>query len=461
MDSVAQIKSLFEAQTQAFYQQKNNSLEARKAHLKALRKLIVENEAKIAEALRKDLGKPEFEAVIAETLFVVKEIDHTLKRLKKWMRRKRVSTPLLQFPASSYIQPHPKGVVLIISPWNYPFQLLISPLVGALAAGNTAILKPSEIAPEISKIVADLVPKYFSSDIVAVVEGAIPETTALLDLPFHHIFYTGNGMVGRIVMEKAAKHLTPVTLELGGKSPCVVWGNNDMALTAKRIAWGKFFNVGQTCVAPDYVLISEKDKPLFIEKMKEALKEFFPEGAQKSPDYGKIISSRHFERLLTYIDKNEVVIGGEANPESLHIDPTVLNSTSSSPAMREEIFGPILPVLTVNSLDEAISFIRSRSNPLAAYVFSKDEEVLEKFNHQIISGGMTMNDCLVHLTSETLPFGGVGESGMGAYHGKKSFDTFTHYKSVMKRRPYLDLALRYPPYLGKISILRNLLNWLG
>ena len=456
-----QISSLFKAQQQAFIDQKNLSFDQRKKHLMALRNLILENEDDILLALKEDLGKSELEGAISETLFTVKEIDHTLKKLKKWMRKKRVGSPLLQFPVRSFIQPHPKGVILIISPWNYPFQLLMSPLVGALAAGNTAILKPSEIAAATSRIVAKLIPKYFPSEIVSVVEGAIPETTALLELPFNHIFYTGNGFVGRIVMEKASKHLTPVTLELGGKSPCLIWGENDFPLVAKRLAWGKFFNVGQTCVAPDYVLINEKDKPALLKCLKDALKEFFPEGSEKSPDYGTIISGKHFERLIGYIPEGEVEIGGENKKESLYIAPTVLSSTPDSPAMKEEIFGPVLPILTVQSMDEAIRFINSQPNPLAAYVFSKEESVLEKFNQNVISGGMTMNDCLVHLTSENLPFGGVGESGMGSYHGRKSFDTFTHFKSVMKRGLFVDLPLRYPPYLGKIGILRRLLDWLG
>ncbi|MCR9203042.1 MAG: aldehyde dehydrogenase family protein [Halobacteriovoraceae bacterium] len=456
-----QIRSLFEAQKQAFIDQKNLTYEQRRNHLLGLRNLILENEREIIEALEEDLGKSELESTIGETLFTVKEIDHTLKKLKKWMKKKRVGSPLLQFPVRSFIQPHPKGVVLIISPWNYPFQLLMSPLIGALAAGNTAILKPSEIAPATSKIISKLVPKYFSSEVVAVVEGAVSETTALLELPFNHIFYTGNGFVGRIVMEKAAKHLTPVTLELGGKSPCFVWGENDFPLVARRLAWGKFFNTGQTCVAPDYVLISEGDKPALIKCIKETLKEFYPEGSENSPDYGKIISDKHFDRILSYIPKGEVEIGGDHNKEKRYIAPTVLSSDPSSPAMKEEIFGPVLPILTVKSFDEGIKFINSQPSPLASYIFSKDKEVLERFNQSIVSGGMAVNDCLVHLTNTNLPFGGVGESGMGSYHGKMSFDTFTHFKSVMKRGLFLDLPLRYPPYLGKVGLLRRLLDWLG
>lgn len=456
-----QIRSLFEDQQQAFIDQKNLTFEQRRSHLLSLRNLILENEREIIQALKEDLGKSELESTLGETLFTVKEIDHTLKKLKKWMKRKRVGSPLVQFPVRSFIQPHPKGVILIISPWNYPFQLLISPLVGALAAGNTAILKPSEIAPATSRVISQLVPKYFPSEILAVVEGGVPETTALLELPFNHILYTGNSFVGRIVMEKAAKNLTPVTLELGGKSPCLIWGDNDFPLVAKRIAWGKTFNVGQTCVAPDYVLISEKDKPAFLKCIKESFKEFYPEGSENSPDYGKIISDKHFDRIVSYMPEDEVEVGGDFNKESRHISPTVLSSTPNSPAMKEEIFGPVLPVLTVKTMEEAIQFINSQPNPLAAYVFSKDEEVLERFNQNVVSGGMTINDCIVHFTSDKLPFGGVGESGMGSCHGKSSFDTFTHFKSVMKRGLFLDLPLRYPPYRDKIGFLRRLVDWLG
>lgn len=458
---IEKISTLFKAHQLAFQAKSNFSYEQRKKNLLALRSMILENEPKILRALEKDLGKSELEGVVSETLFLVKEIDHTLKKLKKWMKRKRVSTPWLQLPARSFIQPEPIGVVLIISPWNYPFQLLISPLVGALAAGNVAILKPSEIASETSRAVSELIPKYFEESIVSVVEGAVEETTSLLGLPFNHIFYTGNGHVGRIVMEKASRHLTPVTLELGGKSPCLIWGDNDLSLVAKRLVWGKFFNAGQTCVAPDYVLIENSKKKALVSLLENTLKEFYPDGPRNSPDYGKIVSVRHFDRLLSYIPEEEVLVGAHSSKDELFLSPTILDAKSTSPSMKEEIFGPILPILTIESLEEGISFIKSRPNPLAAYIFSKDESVLERYVLEVQSGGMCLNDSLVHLTNGNLPFGGIGESGMGSYHGKKSFDIFTHYKSVMKRGTFLDLALRYPPYFGSLSIIRKLLNWFG
>jgi acyl-CoA reductase-like NAD-dependent aldehyde dehydrogenase len=375
------------------------------------------------------------------------------------MKKKRVKSPFLQFPARSYIVPEPLGVVLVISPWNYPFQLLISPVVGALAAGNTAILKPSEAAQSTSKVIAELVPKYFDKSVVSVVEGAVAETQALLDLPFHHIFYTGNSHVGRIVMEKAAKHLCPVTLELGGKSPCFIDKDNDIDLVGKRLAWGKFFNTGQTCVAPDYVLVEGSVKDKLVNSIKKALLEFFPEGAKNSPDYGRIINERHFDRLLGYMDQSEVISGGNTERESLFIEPTLLNSSASSPSMKDEIFGPILPIIEVADYKEAKNFIRSRPHPLAAYAFSKNNELLEDFTSSVTAGGMCLNDSLVHLTSEHLPFGGVGESGMGSYHGKRSFDIFSHHKSVMKRGWFPDLSVRYPPYKGKLGLVRKLLSW--
>jgi len=458
---VASIKQVFESQQESFSRGIYRGFEARKTALLRLRSLILENEKKLSEALYKDLGKGEFEASISETLFVVKEIDYLIKNLKKWMKKKRVGTPFLQFPARSYTLACPIGPVLVISPWNYPFQLLLSPAVGAIAAGNNVILKPSEVAPNVSKVIEELINTNFDACFLHVIEGEIPETQTLLSLPFAHIFYTGNGQVGKIVMEKASANLTPVTLELGGKSPCLIYGAVDLEIAAKRITWTKFFNAGQTCVAPDYILISPSKKKEFIGHVRKALIEFFPDEHRSNRDFGRIVNEKHFDRLMSYIKKDEVVIGGLGDRDRLFLEPTVLEATEDSPCMVEEIFGPILPIIEAETLDDAITFVGKRPHPLAAYIYSSESKITDRFVDEVLAGGMTVNDCVVHLTSHNLPFGGVGGSGMGNYHGKHSFDTFSHEKSVLHRGLWLDLSLRYPPYEGKLKLLKFLIRWLS
>ena len=456
-----EVNALFESQKQFFSKGRTLSLDYRRDLLLRLKKAIEINEDKIHEALKKDLNKSKFESFLSETQFSIIEIESTLKKLKKWMSPKRVKSPLLQWPVKSYIQPEPLGTVLIIAPWNYPFQLLFSPLIGAIAAGNTAILKPSEVSPNVSKVSADIISEYFEPHEIGVVEGAIDETNWLLDLPFDHIFYTGNGFVARIIMEKAAKHLTPVTLELGGKSPCFVFGKTDMDLTAKRIVWGKFFNSGQTCVAPDYLLVEKGKKEVLVEGMKKYLSEFYGSNIKGSPDYGRIINERHFDRLEGLIEKDKVLIGGNVDKSQKYIEPTVLDGNESMPVMKEEIFGPLLPVLEFEDLGHAIDFVRARPKPLATYIFSQDYLVEKQILQRVSTGGVCINDTLVHLSTEHLPFGGVGESGMGRYHGHFSFETFSHMKSIMKRSFWFDLAVRYPPYLGKLPLIRRIINWLA
>lgn len=427
---------------------KTLGFELRRHALIQLRLLIEENEALILEALARDLGKPVFEAYTSEIYLVLKEISTALKKLKKWMRPKSVAAGLLNLPAKAKIHSRPKGVVLIISPWNYPFQLLLSPLVGALAAGNRVILKPSEVAIHTSNLVAKLIPRYFPDEIVSVIEGGIPETEELLRLPFDHIFYTGNAAVGRIVMKAAAENLTPLTLELGGKSPAVVWGRGDIQVTARRVVWGKMLNCAQTCVAPDYVLCSPAQLPELLRAMKEELEKM------KSPAQiaGRIINERHFERLehLLADQSIEVLVDGVRERSTLQFGLHIVKAKDSSLCMKDEIFGPILPIVEVNSFDEALRFINKRDRPLAAYIFSSEDEYVERFRENVISGGMCVRDTIVHLTSEELPFGGVGPSGMGNYHGEHSFKTFSHEMSVLERQYRFDLALRYPPY-GKVA----------
>jgi aldehyde dehydrogenase (NAD+) len=419
----------------------------RRAQLKALKKLHRENEQVLCEALRADLGKSHFEGWSAEILFTCNEIDHTLQHLGEWVRAERVPTPMALQPASSEVRREPLGTVLIIAPWNYPLQLCLAPLVAVIAAGNCAVLKPSELAPATSKIIADLVPKYLDTDAIRVVEGGIPTSTELLEHQWDHILFTGGGTAGRIVMTAAAKHLTPVTLELGGKSPCIVDKKTKIDQTARRILWGKVFNAGQTCIAPDYILVHSSRKEELIAAFGKALKRFFGDDAQVSPDYGRIINERHFDRLIALLEGQKVLHGGRHDRDDKYIEPTILDSPDlDSPVMQEEIFGPILPVITYETLDEAINFINDRDKPLALYLFSNDGRVREEVLQRTSAGGVCVNQTVLHYIVNDGPFGGVGASGMGAYHGRWGFETFSHRKTVMTRSTLLDPDLLYPPY---------------
>ncbi len=432
----------------------------RKIVLLKLKQTIQELSEDIANALKLDLGKCEFESYLSEIDFVIHEIDVALKNINKWRKPKKVKSSLTFFPVKSYIVPEPYGTVLIIGPWNYPFQLVLAPLIGALAAGNTAIIKPSELAPNTSKVISRLIEKAFAiGGEVKCIEGGIPETTELLNLKFDYIFYTGNGVVGRIIMEKASKFLTPLTLELGGKSPCLVF-TDKLNLAAKRIVWGKFFNAGQTCVAPDYILIEEKSRDLFIAEMKKWINYFYTTDVVQSPNYGRIINERHFDRLSKYIEESSILIGGDSDRSTLFIEPTVVEGNRESLVMKEEIFGPILPVLVVDNYEAAKNYVLNHDKPLASYGFFDTDSCKDDFVSDISSGGMVINDTLIHLSNEKLPFGGVGESGMGAYHGEYSFDLFSHKKSVMKRSFLFENSLRYPPYEGKLSLIRNIMKYL-
>lgn len=436
----------------------------RLAQLDALKRMCVEHEGAIAEALGEDLGKPYIEAFSTEIHYVIGEVEYISKRLGKWMKPEKVSTPLVTQPGSSKIYREPLGVALVISPWNYPFQLAVAPLLGALAAGNCVVLKPSEVAPATSRILADLLPQYLSPDAVAVIEGAVPETTALLAERFDHIFYTGNGAVGRIVMAAAAKHLTPVTLELGGKSPVYVDPSTDLEVAARRIAWGKWSNAGQTCVAPDYLLVHQSIYDAFLDQLKKTLTEFYGEDPKQSPDYGRVINARHHGRLLKLLDDKagELVTGGPATADeaSRYLAPTVLKGTDPESAiMADEIFGPILPTLPVTGVDEAVHFINRKPKPLALYIFANDKQVQQDILHRTSAGGGAINHCMMHLAVPALPFGGVGESGMGAYHGRDSFEIFSHRRSVLSKPTAVDPALLYPPYTEKkVKWLKRLLR---
>lgn len=441
----------------------------RRAQLEGLRRLLVERSDVFEAALLADLGKSGTEAQLTEIGFLVSEIDHALAHLARWMRPRRVAAPLVVQPATAKVLPEPLGVALIIAPWNYPLMLLLSPLIGALAAGNAVILKPSELAPATSRAIALHIPDYLDRRAVAVIEGGIPETTALLAQRFDHIFYTGNGRVGRIIARAAAEHLTPVTLELGGKSPAYVDDSVNLAEAAKRLVWAKFLNAGQTCVAPDYVIARRDVLGRLAPKLADAILELYGNAVQGNPDYGRIVNDAQFARLTSYLDEagiepgaGEIVVGGARDAESRYIEPTVLAGVSREAAvMRDEIFGPVLPLVEVEDLDDAIGFVTGRDKPLAAYVFSEDSSTRRRWELETSSGALTFGAPVLHLTVPDLPFGGVGESGQGSYHGQRSFDVFSHQKAVLSKPLQVDTLgpTIMPPFTDvKDKLVRN---WLG
>lgn len=450
------IKNIIDKQRQFFATGKTKDVDFRLEQLKKLKQAISDYQKEIVAAVNADLNRPEFEAYFE--LGAVSEVNYAIKNLKSWVKPRKVAAGLEQFPASAKIYPEPLGIVLIIGPWNYPFQLNIVPLVGAIAAGNCAVVKPSEIAVHTSKVVADLITNTFDPAYIAAVEGGADTSQELLAEKFDYIFFTGGTNIGRVVMEAAAKNLTPVTLELGGKSPCIVDDNIQIEYSAKRIVWGKFINAGQTCIAPDYLLVNRRVKAEFLTAVTETIRSFYGENPADSPDYCRIISQRHFQRLTEFIKDGKIVAGGETNAEEKYIAPTVIDGVSwDAPAMQEEIFGPILPVLEYSDLDEAIALINARPKPLALYFFSRDKEKQQRVLRETSSGGVCINDTVMQVGVTSLPFGGVGNSGIGNYHGKASFDTFSHYKSVLNKTFWLDLQWRYAPYKGKLDFLKKVI----
>ncbi|MGK7931638.1 MAG: aldehyde dehydrogenase family protein [Microcystaceae cyanobacterium] len=451
------IPELINKQRQFFATGQTQPLDYRIKQLKALKVAIQDREQEIINSLQADLGKPSLETYLLEIKTTLKEITHTLKHLKSWVKPKKVWEGLLQFPGVAKIYPEPLGVVLIISPWNYPFSLTIQPLIGAIAAGNCATLKPSEIAPETAKTINNLVSDVFDPQCVTVVEGDMEVAQALLQETFDHIFFTGGTEIGRKVMQAAAIHLTPVTLELGGKTPCIVDDDVNLMETAKRIVWGKFLNSGQSCVAPDYLLVKRSIKDNLIKAFQESITQFYGENPSKSPDYGRIVSDHHFQRLTNLLQAGKIITGGNYSEETRYIGPTLMIDVPlDAPVMQEEIFGPILPILDYEQLDEAIAFVNERPKPLALYFFSNDTKKQHNLVTGTSSGGVCFNDTILHLGVINLPFGGVGNSGIGAYHGKASFDTFSHQKSVLRRYFQLEFSLRYPPYGNKINLFKKL-----
>lgn len=444
------IEGLVNLQRNYFFTGKTLDLNYRLKNIMLLKNIIKDNEDLILKAMNKDLKKSHFEGYETEVGIVLEELNYAIKHLKKWAKVKKVKSQIANFPSKCFTYPEPYGVTLIISPWNYPFQLSIDPLIGAIAAGNTVILKPSNKSVNVSKVITELLEKNFPKELIAVVNGGREENTELLKQKFDYIFFTGSVPVGKVVMEAASKHLTPITLELGGKSPCIVDKDIDIKLTAKRIVWGKFLNCGQTCVAPDYLYVHKDVKEPLLKEMINFIKIFYGENPQLSKDYPRIIDQSAFNRLITYLKEGTIEIGGKKDKEDLYISPTILNNISfDDSVMQEEIFGPILPVIEFSDLKEAINTVNKKPKPLALYFFSKNENNINKILAHTSSGGVCINETIMHVASLYLPFGGVGESGMGKYHGVHSFETFSHYKSVVKKNFRFDVPLKYPPYNDK------------
>lgn len=444
------MKLLVEKQRAYFKTYQTYDYAFRMAALKRLENWISQHENRITNALKEDLNKAAAESYFSEIGMVLSELHDAQKHLKKWMKKRSVTTPLAQFKARSYMQAEPYGDVLIMSPWNYPFLLSIDPLIGAIAAGNCAIVKPSAYAPTVSHVIAEMIASCFDEAYIAVVEGGRNENTALLDQKFDLIFFTGSMKVGKLVMEKASRHVTPVVLELGGKSPCIVEQCDHIELAAKRIAFGKFLNSGQTCVAPDYVLVQRSLYKPLCESLEKAIHTFFGEEPLNHEELPKIVNEHHYQRLCNLMDQESHLIGGHRNPETLQIEPTIADTCSFDAAlMKEEIFGPILPVIAYDDLSEAITHITDHDKPLALYLFCDDAKTVDRVMKECSFGGGCINDTIVHLASSKLPFGGVGASGMGHYHGEYSFQTFSHVKSMVHKAVWMDLPFRYHPYSKK------------
>lgn len=455
------MEKILDLQRRYFRSEATRSLRFRRESLKRLRSALSEWEPRFAAALREDLGKSAVESYMCEIGMCLASLSEAISQLKRWAAPKRVPTPLSQFPASSRIVPEPYGVALIISPWNYPLLLSLDPLIAALAAGNCCVLKPSRQSPHVTRALAEMLGSLFPREYVAVVQGDSAVTDDLLAQDFDYIFFTGSPRIGRKIMAAAAQHLTPVTLELGGKSPCIVDASASIPLAARRIAFGKITNAGQTCVAPDYLLIHSSVREAFVAEYARAVREMLGDAPLANPDYARIINRHHFERLCGLMREGaSVLTGGGAAPESLRIEPTLLAGiTPESPCMQEEIFGPLLPIITYESVEEVERFVLSRPKPLACYIFTGSRAVEKRLTSILSAGGICVNDTIVHLAVHSLPFGGVGQSGMGAYHGRTGFDTFSHAKPILHRAAWLDLPFRYAPFTPlKERILRFFLR---
>ena len=455
-----QINKLVQSQRHFFLTGTTLDVNVRIDALKKLYSAIKKHENEIFDALYKDLGKSQFESYMCEVGLTLSEISYMLKHIRKFSREKNVPTPLAQFHSRSFKKPSPRGVVLIMSPWNYPFLLTMEPLVDAIAAGNTAILKPSAYSPYVSDVMCLIIKEVFDPAYVSVVTGGRAENNCLLNEHFDYIFFTGSQAVGKEVMRKAAEYLTPVTLELGGKSPCIVTESADLKLAARRIVFGKFLNCGQTCVAPDYIYVQDSIKDQLVKELINETKRQFTDSPLNNNDYGKIVNEKHFNRISGLIDNSKVVLGGASDADSLRIEPTIMdNVTFDDAVMQEEIFGPVLPVLTYRDISEVERFVADRPKPLALYLFTGSRETADRITENLSFGGGCINDTIIHLATSQMGFGGVGASGMGSYHGKKSFETFSHAKSIVNKSTWMDLPIRYMPYTkGKEKLLRKFLK---
>lgn len=456
----AEVHAMIEEQKSFYFTGETRSAAFRKEMLLKLYAEIEKREQEVLQALHKDLGKSAFESYTTEIGFVLSTIQYMVKSVDEWMKPEKVKTPMHLQPAKSFITREPYGSVLIIGPFNYPFQLVMEPLIGALVAGNCAIVKPSEFAVETSKVIKEIIGAAFSKKYVAVVEGEREETSLLIHAPFDYIFFTGSVSVGKIVMKAAAERLTPITLELGGKSPVIVDQTANLQHAAERIVWGKYLNAGQTCVAPDYLVVHQSVKDSLIREMKAVLKKFYGKNPEESADYGRLIHQRHFNRLQKMLEQaaSDIIVGGKSNRETLYMEPTLVDAKWDHILMEDEIFGPILPVLTYENLGEVLHRIRQNPKPLAAYFFTENERAENYFIEQLPFGGGCINDTVTHVGNIHLPFGGVGQSGMNAYHGKASFDLFTHEKSMMKRSTKIPMKVVLPPYKNKLKMIKNFLK---
>ena len=433
----------------------------RKEILKRLLNAIIVHEDEIISALKADFHKPEFETVVTETSYVISDLKHTIKNLSRWAKPKRVFPFVVNIPSSDYIYKEPYGKVLVISPWNYPFQLALCPVIAAVAAGNQVVLKPSELTPNTAEIIQKIIAKVFSINQVEVIQGDASVATQLLSQRWDYIFFTGSVAVGKIVAKAAAQHLTPVTLELGGKNPCIVDETANLQIAAKRIVWGKFINAGQTCIAPDYILVHQKSKEQFIQYLKEEITQAYGDNPEISPDYARIINAKNWTRLVEMMESDKVIFGGKFNSETNYLAPTLIEENNlDSLIMQDEIFGPLLPIVTYYNESEIDTIIAKYEKPLALYVFSERNLFCDEIISKHSFGGGCINDTMVHFSNNNLPFGGVGHSGIGAYHGQLSFDIFSHHKEEIKKATWIDLPLRYAPYKGKLTIVKKILNWL-